>query len=102
MALHKVVFHKPHHSSNVVYGSRRLHSWEAAVAGVLPVPIYADFSASVAYCGLGIIDAAELPWCYALDGRVGMNVVPFVVEGDCTLHEMIHMAYLELDGCLHW
>ena len=45
-----------------------LHSWEAAVAGVLPVPIYADFSASVAYCGLGIIDAAELPWCNALYG----------------------------------
>lgn len=62
------------------------------------VLVDADLSAAVAHPGFAVIDAAELPRCDALDGLVAMDVVAFLVERDGARHEVIYVAYLELDG----
>ena len=57
----------------------------------------ADFPTSVADLRLGIIDATKLTWGDALNRRVGMDVIPLIVEADGTRHEMVNMSHLELD-----
>ena len=48
--------------------------------------------------GVAVVDAAKLSGGDALDGGVGVDVVAILLLGDEALHEVVYVAYLELDG----
>ena len=55
------------------------------------------FSAAKHICHVGIVDAAELAWGYALYGLGRVDDVTFGFASDSALHEVVDVAYFEGD-----